>query len=268
MLDPNELEFFERQGYVGPFDFPAAFIAPYCEDGFAESVVDHLAAEVSSGADAFSDRLRNQHLFSQSLCDLAGEPGLVSRLTTILGPDILLWLGHVAPRWPGEQGQEWHIDADNKFIRGIHVSIALCDNDLENGCLQLIPGSHLLRASLTAAARAGLIDRRNSASVLAYADRMAPHAAPHRVVPMALRRGQYFLMSEGMWHFVDRNASPAWRTNVIARYARTDIACRDYGYDESVIEPGDPLSCVLMRGTDAFGLNRIVPRPDGDLFRL
>jgi non-heme Fe2+,alpha-ketoglutarate-dependent halogenase len=268
MLDRSELELFQRDGYVGPFDLPESVITPFYSGTFLKSVVDHLVAETSAGGNAFSDRLRNQHLFSRSLCDLASEEGLLARLASLLGPDILLWVGHVAPRWPDEQGHQWHIDADNKFIRGIHVSIALADNNEENGCLQLIPGSHHYRASLTAAERIGLIDRRQTSSVLAYADSVAPHHASHRVVPMTLRRGQYFLMAEGMWHFVDRNATQDWRTNVIARYARTDIACRDYGYDESVIEPGDPLSCILVRGRDAFNLNRLVPRPTGDLFQL
>jgi chlorinating enzyme len=268
MLDRAEIEAFQRDGYVGPFDLPEALVAPYCTNQFSRSVVDHLMAEVSAGADAFSDRLRNQHLFSRSLCDLASEEGLLARLSSILGPDVLLWVGHVAPRWPNQQGHPWHIDADNKFIRGVHVSIALGDNHEENGCLQLIPGSHAYRASLTAAERISRIDRTSSSSVVAYADRIAPHNAPHRAVPMTLRRGQYFLMAEGMWHFVDRNASPDWRINVIARYARTDVACRNYGYDESVICPGDPLSCILVRGTDEFHLNRLAPYPTGDLFQL
>jgi len=268
MLSRHELEFFQRYGYVGPFDLPKEAVGPYLAPGFSKSVVDHLVGEVGVGAGPFSDRLRNQHLFSRSLCDLAAEEGLVSRLSSILGPDILLWLGHVAPRWPDEQGQEWHIDADNRFIRGVHVSIALSDNSLENGCLQLIPGSHHHRASLTAAGRAGLIDRKRSSSVVAYADRVAPHSAPHRVVPMALRRGQYFLMADGMWHFVDRNGSREWRTNIIVRYSRTDIACMDYGYDESVIQPSAALSCILVSGKDEFGINHIVSPPTGDIFKL
>lgn len=268
MLSLDEIEAFDRNGYIGPFDLPADFIEPYCTTGFLNSVIGHLQREVSSGANAFSDRLRNQHLFSRSLCDLASEAGLLERLASILGPDLLLWVGHVAPRWPNDEGHQWHIDADNKFVRGVHVSIALADNAEDNGCLRLIPGTHKYRASLTAAERIGLIDRKNSASVIDYADKIAPHKAPHRVVPMTLRRGQYFLMADGMWHFVDRNMTLKWRTNVIVRYARTDVACRNYGYDESVISPGDQLSCILVSGQDRFGLNRLIERPTQDLFQL
>lgn len=267
MLTPSEIELFQRDGFAGPFDLPPALVDPYCTEGFLASVVEHLRSELSRGADPYSDRLRNQHLFSSSLCRLASEEGLLDRVGSILGPDILLWLGHVAPRWPNEQGHHWHIDADNRFIRGVHVSIALANNSEENGCLRLIPGSHNYRASLTAAERIGLIDRRRTETVLAYADRVAPHHAPHRVLPMPIRRGQYFLMADGMWHFVDVNRTAEWRTNVIARFARTDVACRDYGYDESVMEPGPPLSCILVRGRDEFGINRLVERPTGDLFR-
>ncbi|WP_066477811.1 MULTISPECIES: phytanoyl-CoA dioxygenase family protein [unclassified Sphingomonas] len=268
MLDREEILAFQRDGYAGPFDLPESFVRPYCTPVFAKSVVDHLVAEIEAGANPFSDRLRNQHLFSESLCALASEEGLLSRLSSILGPDILLWVGHVAPRWPDDEGHRWHIDADNKFIRGVHVSIALADNREENGCLRLIPGSHHHRASLTAAERIGLIDRMNTESVVAYADRVAPHNAPHQVRPMTMRRGQYFLMAEGMWHFVGRNETPEWRTNVIVRYARPDIACRNYGYDESEMIAGEPLACVLVRGEDRFNLNKIVPSPTTDLFQL
>lgn len=265
MLSGTDLEQFFREGYAGPFDLPQQFVRPYTQPGFLESVCDYFRTQSHGGATAFCDRLRNQHLYSNSLCTLVSEESLLSRVRSLLGPDLLLWLGHVAPRLPGETGQQWHVDADNRYVRGIHVSIALSDNTVDNGCLQLIPGSHLFRASLDAAASAALIDRRDSRSILRYASETAPWKE-HAILPMSLRSGQYFVMSEGMWHFVGANITGACRLNVVARYARTDVTCRNYGYSDSEIDTGELLSCILVSGRDRFGINRIVARPSDDIF--
>jgi len=268
MLSKLQIHQFFQDGYIGPFDLPQDFLQPYTEKRFKESVFAYFRARSECGDTAFSDSLRNQHRYSKSLCALASEPGLLSRVTSILGPDLLLWLGHIAPRLPGDRGQAFHVDSDNRNVRGLHVTAALSPNTASNGCLQVIPGSHLFRASLCAASTRGLVDLWDQASVMKYADLVAPWSAPHQLVPMTLEVGQYFLMSEGTWHFVGPNDSRSFRLNLVSRYARPDIVCRDYGFSDSEIHSGPTLPCVLVAGSDQFLLNNLVSTPTDDIFRL
>jgi Phytanoyl-CoA dioxygenase (PhyH) len=267
VLSRPELEGFFRDGYAGPFDLPPEIIEPYRERTFVESVFKYFRTQVNAGAHGFSDTLRNQHVYSKALCRLASETGILSRVSSILGPDLLLWLAHVAPRLAGETGQWWHVDADNRYVRGVHVSIALSDNSIQNGCLQVIPGSQYCRASLDAADAKGFIDRWDSSSVIRYLNDVARWTV-HEIKPMSIRSGQYFLMSEGLWHYVGANKTPAYRLNIVARYARPDVMCRDYGYGDSDISRGDLLPCILVSGKDQFGINRLVPAPRNDIFNV
>jgi len=105
-----------------------------------------------------------------------------------------------------------------------------------NGCLRLIPKSHLYRASLTRHPKI-----KGGADPTSYADTVAPWNAPHSVIEMELEPGQFFLTWGGLWHSVGVNESGKLRMACVARYARTDFCVRDYGYDDSTIQRGQRL---------------------------
>jgi hypothetical protein len=83
---------------------------------------------------------------------------------------------------------------------------------------------------------------------------------------MELEPGQFFLTWGGLWHSVGGNESGKLRMAAVARFARTDFCVRDYGYDDSMIQHGKRLPCVVVSGTDTFHLNRTEPPPTGDIY--
>lgn len=260
MLSADEMRRFAETGYLGPFDLPADVQSRFAGQDYLERVRMALASGLPR------EQMRNQHLYSRSLLEFVSVPAILDRVRAILGDDVLLWVAHYMAREPDSGGQKWHTDAINQYTRGLHVSIAMTDMTQANGCLSLIPGSHLYRPSLWAREQAGLLDRFDSDAVRAFADREAWWNAPHDVRPMALHAGQFFFTWGGLWHFVSPNRTPQTRIACVARYVRTDFRCCDHGYRDDRIEPGDPQPCVLVHGQDRFGLNDVRARPDRDLF--
>lgn len=278
MLSHDEIEFFERFGYVGPFDLPQADFR-----AFTDRRLDSIRRRVDDGSIAFYGtqkgvdtkgqqghlshfQRRNQHLISKSLVALVTTPAILQRVSALIGPDVLLWVAHVMGRTPGEVGQRWHIDPLNMYVRGIHVSLAITDMTTDNGCLKVIPRTHLYRASPDAAIAAGTVAQHDDQEWVRFADAVAPWHAPHEVKLLQLRAGQFFFMWGGIWHAVGPNQTATSRVACVARFARTDMNCRAYGPRDNHIESGDPLPCLLVSGEDRFGLNHVHQPPESDIF--
>src|SRR5690606_38609181 len=77
------------------------------------------------------------------------HPGVVNRLRSMLGPQLVCPLAHhncimtKAPRFSSETG--WHQDIRYWAYERpdlVSVWLALGDEHLENGCLKLLPGTH------------------------------------------------------------------------------------------------------------------------------
>lgn len=82
---------------------------------------------------------------------------IVDKLESILGPDLICWRSELFPKYPGDEGTDWHqadtfAHASGKpqvvwpmnedFGGAITVWTALTDSSEENGCLRFIPGTH------------------------------------------------------------------------------------------------------------------------------
>jgi non-haem Fe2+, alpha-ketoglutarate-dependent halogenase len=100
----------------------------------------------------------DRHLDSDFLADHISRPEMVDRVSSILGPDVLCWRTEFFPKYPGDEGTDWH-QADT-FANasgspqivwpgdGVHfggtltVWCAFTEAGLDTGCLQFIPGTH------------------------------------------------------------------------------------------------------------------------------
>jgi non-haem Fe2+, alpha-ketoglutarate-dependent halogenase len=161
-LTSKELEQFHRDGYIGPFDL--------YEEEEMESHLRKLRPKLLSTKNAiYSQRgaasgvtnLANydRHLDIDFLAQHITRPEIVDRIASILGPDVLCWRTEFFPKYPGDEGTDWH-QADNfsnvagtkhpqivwpedaEFGGTITVWAAFTEASVQNGCLQFIPGSH------------------------------------------------------------------------------------------------------------------------------
>ena len=253
----RKISFFEKQGFVGPFDLRQIAKLEKLRDTLDETIQnpqdDASEKPLEQLASSILDR-RVAHITSKLVYDLSTESQILNDVADLLGPNILFWMAETIWREPGHDGhivkstgQIWHIDVINAWIKGVHVSVAVTDMTLRNGCLQVIPGTHQYDADLCALAEAGECDLTNAMSMLRLADRMHPENAPHKVVSIEMKAGQYCFTRGGIWHGVSRNNDSRTRLGLVARFAKPDVAIKDFG--------GNPIPCILVRGEDSHQLN-------------
>ena len=145
-LSHDQTAFFQANGYVGPFDLDAPELV-----AAARKLIDEECVEKTSPVYGVVSR-RDWHLVARPIYDLCSQPAIVERLASLLGPDILLWRTQMFYKKPGDGATLWHQDYN---VPGpfrvpsidppvtITAWIALDDATIENGCVELIAGSHL-----------------------------------------------------------------------------------------------------------------------------
>ena len=167
-FSPAELAHFERAGFViarGLADpeicrqmmecTRATLAAPF---GPVEYEADlHYPGAPGSRAAAGGNtirRLKEAHGRHPVFTQFVSQPSLVHRLQQLLGPQVVMPLGHhncvmtKQPRYSSETG--WHQDIRYwSFERPELVSVwlALGQETPDNGCLYVIPGTHMLPIS-------------------------------------------------------------------------------------------------------------------------
>jgi ectoine hydroxylase-related dioxygenase (phytanoyl-CoA dioxygenase family) len=255
-LDEEEILRFQRTGWVGAYSLLTVGgvrricrILPKVFDGFMPC---HLMAHVQQ-PDAFEERpwFKSMHACVPEFYDIAGHPAIVSRVASILGPDILAWGLTATVRLPG-QTHRWHVDVEHRRWPGVSVFIGL-EGITQKSTLKVITGSHLIDA-----APQDLEDRSDGA-VLKEAMRLSPSS---ELTAVELKEGEFFIFAGGLWHG-SKNTDTKTRVALIVQYsppsARIEVPL---GWKTPVRWLSCSPPCVLVSGTDRFGLNRLVGRPD------
>ncbi|MET9503384.1 chlorinating enzyme [Streptomyces sp. NPDC006259] len=162
-LSETELEFFREHGYIGPLTIytPEEMDALWRQA--RREVLDRSHAaypvdEAMSGATNIAnyDRHLDVDLLMRHVCNRR----ITERVASILGPNVLCWRTEFFPKYPGDEGTDWHQadtfanasgkpqilwpgETETEFGKGtITVWTAFTDATRENGCLEVIPGSH------------------------------------------------------------------------------------------------------------------------------
>lgn len=158
-LSDDELETFRKQGFIGPFTVRD-------EDEMVRSwrterlgLMDRSnAVYTEEWAVSGNTNISNydRHLDSDFLADIVTDPRIVDRVASVLGPDVLCWRSEFFPKYPGDEGTDWHQadtfanasgkpqivwPQDSGFGGTITVWTAFTEATTSNGCLQFIPGS-------------------------------------------------------------------------------------------------------------------------------
>ena len=130
-LTPSEIVTFQREGWLGPFDL----LTP----GISERVLARIRAEVlpvksaiyahTSGDFAAVDYKRDRHLDSPLMFRLAAAPAIVSRVQSLLGPDVLLWRSDMFEQGAGDPATSPHQDGAFEATRGTFPMIEIGDGD-------------------------------------------------------------------------------------------------------------------------------------------
>lgn len=158
----QELSDFKERGYAGPFTL-------YEEEEMNEywrklrpKLLNRKYSIYNTGQGApelSSISNYDRHLDIEFLANHISQPGIIDRISGILGDDILCWRSEFFPKYPGDEGTDWHqannfgaVAGDRKpqiewtegkrFQGALTVWTAFTESTIENGCLQFIPGTH------------------------------------------------------------------------------------------------------------------------------
>lgn len=245
-LTAEELERYHRDGFVGPFTLCppgkiselreqfAAIFAPDDRDGAVPTMIAKLNSDMQKGF--------GRHHEFRFLFDIANSPAIRERVQAILGENLLLWRTMFFNKGPGSGQVPWHQDFDDWELEPMIVTscwLAIDEASLENGCVELIPGSHRNIYRMV----------KTEGHVLDGFPRMSDpeQIDDSNVVPMELKPGQFFLFNERVLHRSQPNNSDRQRLGVTMRYIPTMVR---------TLDPSD--RPILVAGHDAFGMNPLV----------
>jgi non-haem Fe2+, alpha-ketoglutarate-dependent halogenase len=289
-MTAEQLQGFKRNGFAGPFDLYdsqkmkqdyAAIRAQLFDRSHAVYQLEHTSLL------AGYDRHLDVDFFSQHVI----RKEIVHKVRDILGPDVICWRSEMFPKYPGDEGTDWH-QADTfahasgapqivwptqqEFGGAITVWTAITDATEENGCLRFIPGTHeemfydeskemkyspeMFNQLEKNGMKRGFFgyDYRNL--------QKDPNFVPDdsKAVSMVMKAGQFVMFWSTLMHSSFPNStSNQTRLGFTARYVPTGV--KVYPDTDTIDEYGSKLSLdrygvVLVSGEDRYKHNRIVTK--------
>lgn len=289
-LTSAELDQFDRDGFIGPFDvYPREeSLNEFNALRMALLERDHAPYALESGGNIAN---YDRHLDVPFLSRHVRRPQIVDRVRRILGPDLLCWRTEFFAKFPGDEGTDWHQSRNLAIGSGVAplvatephprypevfltlaVWTALTDARVETSCMRFLPGSHKQKYFDDLRVMSwdqGRVNRRiedgEKRGLFGY-DVSEIELDPswrdrcQDAVTVELRAGQCLLFWEATMHGSTPNVSDSEaRMAFVARYVPTSV--RIYPGQSVLSEYGGTVSLdqwrpVLVSGVDVYGFNR------------
>jgi len=208
-----------------------------------------LERHLNDGGDSYS--LRRLTRYCQPVWDIVTHPAILDYVEDLIGPNSVAWGTQYFCKLPGDgKVVSWHQDASYWPFTPAHTVtlwLAVDDADRENGCMQVLPGTH----------RLGPLEFDMSGadenSVLPQKIKGAENYG--KPVCFELKAGEISLHADMLVHGSEPNNSTRRRCGLTVRYAATGVRSLDAGWTQN---------SVLCRGVDPDGHWANVPRPETD----
>ena len=238
-----EIQQFHDRGYLGPL---TAF-SPAQMASFRDIIYEKILPPFHS---TNFDGYRRRHLNSSTIFQLCSSPAILDCIISLLGSDIVLWGSNLFEKPPQKpEAYPWHQDSQFwKLEPMITVSawLAITPATHNNGCVEVIPGSHHQDMPT-------ITDRTPG-----YTKRFWGWAADPNYfnesekVPLVLDPGQFFLFRERTLHRSGLNQTQTSRLGLGIRFTIPSVMVKEN------------IDCILLHGSDSFGLNTYVAPPTSD----
>jgi non-haem Fe2+, alpha-ketoglutarate-dependent halogenase len=289
-MSADEIRRFKENGFAGPFDL-------YDSERIRREYMDIRAQLFDRSCAAYElehtsllagyDRHLDVDFFSEHIT----KKQIVHKIQDILGPDVICWRSEMFPKYPGDEGTDWH-QADTfahasgapqivwptaqDFGGSVTVWTAITDATEENGCLRFIPGTHeemfydegkemryspeMVNQMEKNGVKRGFFgyDYRN----LQKDANFVPDES--QAVSMVMKAGQFVIFWSTLMHSSFPNSTTSQtRLGFTARYVPAGV--RVYPNTNIIEEYGSKLSLdkygvVVVSGEDRFKHNRVVSR--------
>jgi non-haem Fe2+, alpha-ketoglutarate-dependent halogenase len=286
-LSEAEKKFFYENGFAGPFTL--------YEPEEMTRIWEQVRLDLLDTTNApFPDSKLNydRHLDIPALNAAISNPKIVDRVSSILGPDVLSWRTEWFPKYPGDEGTDWHQAESFVEFEGtekleptepeegrpweLTAWVAMTPTSKANGCLKLMPGSH----------RTWFFDEKKNipfepenfnkrvlddgvkSGFYGYDYeklKLDPNWKPDesRAVHMEIQPGQFFIFTSRCMHGSNPNTTKdsvrfGWATRFVPTHVKVYSGQDSFQHFGEVL-PLDRYTTVQVAGKDTFGHNKIVP---------
>jgi non-haem Fe2+, alpha-ketoglutarate-dependent halogenase len=241
MLSSEQVEFYKSQGYLSPLRGIAGDKAHWMQ-----GELDRFERE--RGFSAGSIHFKGHLVFKWSY-DLACSAQVLDAVEDVIGPDILVFASKFWIKGGGDGTfVSWHQDSAYFGLEPhdlVTAWVALTDANRDNGCMQVIPGSHLG----TAQTHNETYDPKN---LLARGQKIEDIDASDAVF-MELKAGEFSLHNERTVHGSLANNTDSPRIGLALFYIPTHV--------KSTLARR---TACLVRGEDKYGYWDADPIPRHD----
>lgn len=237
-LEPSQVAHYRCNGYFSPVTVMAV-------DQASKFLARYEKFRTRDGADRI---LRTKpHLVLPWLYDLVRDPAVTEPVSSILGPNLLAWGSSFFSKHAGDPGYvSWHQDANYWGLKPHDVLtawIAFSPSRRENGCMRVVPGSHLGKALPHE-------DTFAANNLLSRGQEIAVEVDESKAQEITLEPGEMSLHHVGTVHGSKPNTSDIPRIGYAIRYIATNVR-----------QIGVRTSATLAAGVDEYGHFETEPRP-------
>ncbi|MEZ4713964.1 MAG: phytanoyl-CoA dioxygenase family protein [Caldilineaceae bacterium] len=245
LLTPQQIQQYNAKGYIFPLDvLTPAEVAHH--RAYFEALMAKAAA---AGWNSYS--INGWQTRCAGIYDLVTHPRVLDYVQDLLGENLVCWATHYFAKMPGDGKRvSWHQDASYWPLtpsKTVTVWLAIDDVDVENGAMQVIPGSHVH----------GQLDFEEAGaeenSVLSQSVR-SPESYGEAPVAFEMKAGQISLHTDLLLHGSEPNLSNRRRCGLTMRFVSPDV--REL--------KGWRRNSIIARGSDPSGHWPHNPRPAGD----
>jgi hypothetical protein len=262
-LSEPEVEQYHRDGVLGPYA-----LLSEAEMEVARRVVDR---EIIAPAEHDDPNLHyhDRHLDHRTVCRICRRPELIDRVASLLGPDLMIWRSNFQVKLPAVQASgdaaryaevPWHQDGAYFGLQPlvlVSAWIAITEATEENGCMQVVAGSHTQT-----------FQHDHDPERRAFGRSVPEQAIDTTAVrTLALRPGEFVLFNENTLHGSGPNRTSEPRVGFTPRisvpFVRVTGNPRGAGRDRARHAPDEAREVAMLRGHDYTGRHCVVPLPCG-----
>lgn len=244
-LTPEQIAFYNEQGYLAPFTVYGPVHAERNRAYF-----DYLLAELRvqrPERDAYA--LNGYHGRCKGIYEMATHPAILDLVEDVVGPDIIAWATHFFCKLPGDpKNVHWHQDASYWPLnpaRTVTAWLAIDDADVENACMHFLPGTH----------RLGHLDYQKPETPGVLWQEITDIEKYGTPVPDILKAGQVSLHADMLAHGSGPNLSSRRRCGLTIRYCPPSV---------EPVERSWGGNAILCRGRCDNPLWSLTPLPPGE----
>ena len=139
-LSQDKVAHFRKEGYAFPFD-------AISREEAASYVAKLESYDAMLGEEAQTQLKIKAHVAAPWLTKHARHPKILDAVESVIGPNILLFGASVFSKKARDtRFVSWHQDAAYYGLdpqEEVTCWLGLTDADIENGCMKVLPGSHL-----------------------------------------------------------------------------------------------------------------------------